>query len=343
MKRLLALTGILCLALLTRPHPVQADTGVVNTILFYDPAQTASQQVFAEVLPPILEQQGNHLLLYTVDVSREEGKNLFQSAAAAFQFAGTDEKLPLLIIGDTVLSGKAAIESDFSALVTRLPTAGWPAIPGLDRALQASGILQGPQDPWQKFLNDQPGNSLALLVLAGLAISMVYSILAIFRIVRDAFSALPWWILPILLLAGVFISSYLSYTEITQSKVSCGGISNCQAVQDSPYSHLLGIIPVGVFGLLGNLLIGSAWLVSRFASGRIRSLSIIAMFGFAFFGASYSMYLTFLEPFVIGATCLWCLGSAVVMSLILPSTIGPIREMIRLSVQHDKDAATAHE
>ena len=30
----------------------------------------------------------------------------------------------------------------------------------------------------------------------------------------------------------------------------------------------------------------------------------------------FSIYLTFLEPFVIGATCLWCLSSAVIMTLL---------------------------
>jgi uncharacterized membrane protein len=35
------------------------------------------------------------------------------------------------------------------------------------------------------------------------------------------------------------------------------------------------------------------------------------------FGTLFSVYLTFLEPFVIGATCIWCLSSAVVMTLLL--------------------------
>jgi uncharacterized membrane protein len=31
----------------------------------------------------------------------------------------------------------------------------------------------------------------------------------------------------------------------------------------------------------------------------------------------FSIYLTFLEPFVIGATCIWCLTSAVIITLIM--------------------------
>jgi uncharacterized membrane protein len=37
----------------------------------------------------------------------------------------------------------------------------------------------------------------------------------------------------------------------------------------------------------------------------------------ALFGVVFSIYLTFLEPFVIGATCMWCLSSVVIMTAIL--------------------------
>ena len=40
-------------------------------------------------------------------------------------------------------------------------------------------------------------------------------------------------------------------------------------------------------------------------------------------GWRFSVYLTFLEPFVIGATCMWCLGSAVVVTLLLWLTARP--------------------
>jgi uncharacterized membrane protein len=41
------------------------------------------------------------------------------------------------------------------------------------------------------------------------------------------------------------------------------------------------------------------------------------------FGTLFSIYLTFLEPFVIGATCMWCISSAVLMIiLLLASTPG---------------------
>jgi uncharacterized membrane protein len=44
------------------------------------------------------------------------------------------------------------------------------------------------------------------------------------------------------------------------------------------------------------------------------------MWGMALFGVIFSIYLTFLEPFVIGATCIWCISSAIVISLLLAVT-----------------------
>jgi len=40
------------------------------------------------------------------------------------------------------------------------------------------------------------------------------------------------------------------------------------------------------------------------------------MFLFSMFGLLFFIYLTFLEPFVIGATCAWCISSAIIMTLI---------------------------
>ncbi len=40
-------------------------------------------------------------------------------------------------------------------------------------------------------------------------------------------------------------------------------------------------------------------------------------------GTGFSIYLTFLEPFVIGATCMWCLSSAVIVTVLMWLTARP--------------------
>lgn len=42
----------------------------------------------------------------------------------------------------------------------------------------------------------------------------------------------------------------------------------------------------------------------------------------------FSIYLTFLEPFVIGATCAWCLTSAILMTALLWLSITPARRAL---------------
>jgi uncharacterized membrane protein len=42
-----------------------------------------------------------------------------------------------------------------------------------------------------------------------------------------------------------------------------------------------------------------------------------------FIGVLVAACHTFLEPFVIGATCIWCLSSAVIMTAILWLVAGP--------------------
>ncbi|RPH60653.1 MAG: hypothetical protein EHM81_05800, partial [Chloroflexi bacterium] len=41
------------------------------------------------------------------------------------------------------------------------------------------------------------------------------------------------------------------------------------------------------------------------------------------FGLTFSVYLTFLEPFVIGATCAWCLTSAIVITALFWLSLMP--------------------
>jgi uncharacterized membrane protein len=74
---------------------------------------------------------------------------------------------------------------------------------------------------------------------------------------------------------------------------------------------------------VGYLAIGAAWLVHSRAEGMTRKYAALAAWGLAAVGTLFSVYLTFLEAFVIGATCFWCITSAVLMGLILWATTAP--------------------
>lgn len=111
----------------------------------------------------------------------------------------------------------------------------------------------------------------------------------------------------ILTCIGLAIASYLTYVHYFRLEPIClsGG---CEIVQSSPYAVLFGI-PVALIGVVGYTLI----LLSLLIHGkRGRAIG----FGLALVGFLYSAYLTYLELFVIQAICMWCVGSALVITLI---------------------------
>jgi uncharacterized membrane protein len=55
----------------------------------------------------------------------------------------------------------------------------------------------------------------------------------------------------------------------------------------------------------------------------VRDQARVTLFALALVGTVFSIYLTFLEPFVIGATCAWCLTSSVVVTVLLWLSAGP--------------------
>ena len=58
------------------------------------------------------------------------------------------------------------------------------------------------------------------------------------------------------------------------------------------------------------------WLARILDLEKWNSVLDLMLFGTTLIGILFSTYLTFLEPFVIGATCMWCLSSAVIMTLL---------------------------
>ncbi len=169
------------------------------------------------------------------------------------------------------------------------------------------------------------GLGLALTLLAGSGSDPLVLLLAaaefiVFIVIVGAIlwarrqPAFPTWLVPLTAVSGLAVAGYLAYVELTLNDAVCGVVGNCNTVQQSVYAQIFGI-PIGVLGIAGYLLILVTWLLSR-ADQRQASANKMLQ-ALALFGVAFSIYLTFLEPFVIGATCVWCLTSAVIMLLLL--------------------------
>jgi len=115
---------------------------------------------------------------------------------------------------------------------------------------------------------------------------------------------------------GLAVAIYMAYVEVTRVEAVCGPVGDCSTIQQSPCASLFGLIPIGFLGVLGYLVVGIVWLVSVFSENKWRKLSLYSLWGLLLFGTVFSIYLTFLEPYGIGATCAWCLISPIVMILL---------------------------
>jgi len=171
------------------------------------------------------------------------------------------------------------------------------------------------------------GFSLAAVVISWMVISLLYVGVTYVR----GMSALPkiftrnWlqYSLPVLCLIGLGVAGYLSYVEIFVVEAVCGPVGDCNAVQSSPYARLFGVLPIGVLGIGGYLAILGAWFYPRLRSDRLARLAPVAILCMAIFGVIFSVYLTYLEIYVIRAVCMWCITSAVIMTLLLLVSLGP--------------------
>ena len=114
----------------------------------------------------------------------------------------------------------------------------------------------------------------------------------------------------ILALAGIGVALYIAIAESGGGSPQClAGGHGCETVAKSHYSHIAGI-NVAVFGIVGYVLLVAAALLPGDVA-RIGGLAV-SLIGFGF-----SVYLTYLELFVIDAVCHWCVASAVLMTLLL--------------------------
>ena len=121
--------------------------------------------------------------------------------------------------------------------------------------------------------------------------------------------------IPALALLGIGISGYLTYVKFNHKIAVCLGLGDCEIVQTSRYSEILGI-PIALLGLglYAALLVAWAW--GRRPDAWLADQVPWVLFGLSLAGTLFSAYLTYLEVFVIRAICPWCVASAAVVTVL---------------------------
>jgi uncharacterized membrane protein len=313
---------------------------VVRAVLFYSPTCGHCEKVIQTDLPPLLAQYGDQLKIVAINVSFPEGQTLYQATVERFDIPDNRRGVPLMVVEEVVMVGGSEVPSKFPELVTNAMTEGgtdWPDIPGLAEVIadvkfssKPTGNPQvnetGDENPplLAKFLMDPVANSIAVIVLVGMIASIVGAIISFTRPLPEK-DFWPKWVIPVLSIFGMGVAFYLTYVETSGAEAVCGPVGDCNTVQFSPYAVLFGVLPVGLLGLIGYALILAGWALYHFGPQSLRWASAISVWGMAFFGILFSIYLTFLEPFVIGATCMWCITSAIIMTIVFLAATGPAK------------------
>jgi uncharacterized membrane protein len=107
---------------------------------------------------------------------------------------------------------------------------------------------------------------------------------------------------------GLGIAAYLTIVHYAGGSPVCAIAHGCATVQKSSYAEVSGV-PVALLGLLGYVAI----LLSLLRDDEL-ARTVTAMLTLA--GFAFSAWLTYVEVARIEAICIWCVGSAICMTLL---------------------------
>jgi len=315
-----------------------AKNAVVHAVLFYSPTCSHCAKLDREVIPALQEKYGNKLVILRLNVISAAGNKIYEKALERFKVTGNRIGVPTLIIGEEFLVGTVEIPEKFPGLINAALAKGGldlPDLPGLyEQFIAQSNIHLEKLSTWQfmsyKFQQDPLANGIAVILLVIMIASLIAALVITLSSVKtpQVLNLLPSRIIPILAVIGLAIAVYLSYVEVSETRAVCGPVGNCNAVQNSPYAKLFGILPIPIMGMFGYVAILVAWFFRQFGPELLKRLARIVLWGLAIFSVLFSSYLTFLEPFVIGASCTFCLASAVVVTIILWVSILPAKKAL---------------
>jgi uncharacterized membrane protein/thiol-disulfide isomerase/thioredoxin len=355
LTRLASLLTFILLAVSIGVFPARAQTAeppIVHAVLFWMDGCPHCHEVLTNVLPPLQEKYGEQFDLFMIEVATTQDVEVLYQVAASYNIPKEQTGVPFLIIGNHVLIGSQQIPNELPNLIEQYLARGgadWPANPIVTKLLSgispASSSTSNPPavtetplpadtTPVSPTHMQSDGFTLASVIMVGMGLVLLYSLIAF--AFGKTFQLPAWgdWLIPFLILIGIGVAAYLSYVETQSVEAMCGPVGDCNTVQQSRYATLFGFLPVGVLGLFGYLGMLIAWL-TRKVLPKFAKPANLAFFGMAFFAVIFSLYLTYLEPFVIKAVCIWCLSSAVIVTLLLLLGTPPV--VLQFAIQDEDE------
>jgi uncharacterized membrane protein len=126
----------------------------------------------------------------------------------------------------------------------------------------------------------------------------------------------------VLALIGFADATYLAIMHFQNADVGCSVITGCDAVLSSEYAYLFGVplAYLGVLYYLSVLIVAAAYY--QFESTQILNGLLLILTG-AFL---FSLWLVFLQAFIIHAFCQFCLISASLTTAMFVLTVLAVRK-----------------
>ena len=127
-------------------------------------------------------------------------------------------------------------------------------------------------------------------------------------------------------LAGMFVALYLTLYKLGYIGTLVCAVGSCETVQTSKWATFLGL-PVGMWGVgyyVAVLALSLAGLSPALAERLSVSRLLVGLTGF---GLLFSLWLTYLELFVIHAICQWCVISAILAAALFVISVLDLREV----------------
>ena len=112
---------------------------------------------------------------------------------------------------------------------------------------------------------------------------------------------------------GTLVSIYMTIYKLTANDSMCLGSGDCSTVNASSYSEVFGI-PVGFIGFLGYF---TLFLLLQYENKIefLKKNGVLAVFGFTLTGFIFTLWLIYIEFFVLFALCPFCLISQTTMTI----------------------------
>lgn len=110
-------------------------------------------------------------------------------------------------------------------------------------------------------------------------------------------------------LAGLLLALYIHYKKQTRQVLVCPIGSDCDAVIHSEYSRFLGI-PIEILGIFYYGGLSLSYGIFLMQPDLVSPLILFLVLGLSTLAFLFSLYLTFIQAFVLRQWCVWCLTSA---------------------------------